>query len=133
MLFWYDYCFTKVKPTLPAMKKLMLIFSILILILSCEKVDKICNCKNPLKDLPWLREIKASFTNCTCQVSIIQADYNRHTVFYSLMDDPLCNSYQLISLYDCSGNSINTFNSTDQSFVKEVTNQKVIYTCNTSK
>jgi len=84
-----------------------------ILILSCEKVDKVCNCSNPLEDLPWLKEIKASFTIVLVRYSIFQAAYNKQTVFYSLMNDPLCNSFQQINLYDCSGNNINTFNSTD--------------------
>lgn len=115
------------------MKKSLLIFVTFILILSCEKVDKVCNCSNPLEDLSWLKELKTSFTNCTCQMSIFQATYNKQTIFYSLMNDPLCNSFQQITLYDCSGNNINTFNSTDQVFDNKVTNKKVIYICKTNK
>ena len=115
------------------MKKNFLIFAIFILLLGCEKVDKVCNCNNPLEDLPWLKELKASFTNCTCQISIIQATYSKQTVFYPIMNDQLCNSYQQINLFDCSGNTLKTYTTTDQAFGSEVTNQKVIYTCKTKK
>ena len=115
------------------MKKSLLIFVTFILILSCEKVDKVCNCSNPLEDLPWLKELKTSFTNCTCQMSIFQATYNKQTVFYSIMNDPLCNGYQQINLFDCSGIALKTYNTTDQAFGNEVTNKKVIYICKTNK
>ncbi len=115
------------------MKKSLLIFAIFILILSCEKADKICNCNNPLEDLPWLKELKDSFTNCTCQISIIQATYIKQTVFYQINNDPLCNSFQQINLFDCSGNTLKTYTTIDQTFSSEVTNQKIIYTCKTKK
>ena len=130
---WHDYCLTYNKPNPVIMKKIFLIFVTFILILSCEKNDKVCNCNNPLEDLPWLKELKASFTNCTCQISIIQATYSKQTVFYPIMNDPLCNSYQQINLFDCSGNTLKTYTTTDQAFGSEVTNQKVIYTCKTKK
>jgi hypothetical protein len=49
------------------------------------------------------------------------------------MNDPLCNSYQQINLFDCSGNTLKTYTTTDQDFGTEVTNQKIIYTCKTKK
>ena len=96
-------------------------------------MDKVCNCNNPLEDLPWLKELKASFSNCTCQISIIQATYSKQTVFYPIMNDPLCNSFQQINLFDCSGNTLKTYTTTDQAFSSEVTNQKILYTCKTTK
>jgi hypothetical protein len=115
------------------MKKLSFIFVFLVLLLSCEKKDNTCNCDNPLEELSWLKELKASFTNCSCQISIIQATYQKQTVFYPIMNDPLCNSYQVIVLYDCSGTTIKTYTLTDQTFGDEVTGQKTIYTCKTKK
>jgi hypothetical protein len=129
---WHDYCFTYIKPNPIAMKKSLLIFVIFILILSCEKADKVCNCSNSPEDIPWLNELKASFSNCTCQISIIQATYRKQTVFYPIMNDPLCNSYQQINLVDCSGKSIKTYTTTDQAFGSDVTNRKIIYTCKTA-
>jgi hypothetical protein len=115
------------------MKKSLLIFVFFILILSCEKSDKVCNCNNPIEDLQWLKELKASFTNCSCQISIIQATYNRQTVFYPIMNDPLCDGIQQIILFDCSGNTIKTYPAIDESFGNEVTNRKTIYICKTKK
>jgi hypothetical protein len=113
------------------MKKLSFILVFLVLLLSCEKKDKTCNCDNPTEELPWLKELKASFTNCSCQISIIQATYQKQTVYYHIMNDPLCNSYQVIVLYDCTGTSIKTYTLTDQTFGDEVTERKTIYTCKT--
>jgi hypothetical protein len=116
------------------MKMSCLIFVILILIFSCEKRDIICNCNNPIDDLSWLKEIKASFTNCTCQMSIFQASYNKQTVFYYVMNDPRCNGIQQqISILDCTGAILKTYSQNDQIFGTEVTDRKVIYTCKTNK
>ena len=73
------------------MKKHIIIIGLLVLLLGCEKSVKTCNFNDPLKDLPWLQELKTSFTNCSCEMSIIQATYNKQTVFYSAMTDPICN------------------------------------------
>jgi hypothetical protein len=118
------------------MKKSCLILVIFILILSCEKVDKVnrvCNYNDPLEDLPWLKELKDSFTNCTCQISIIQATYSKQTVFYFIMNDPLCDGYQQIIINDCSGTTLKTYTTINQTFENEVTNQKTLYTCKTTK
>jgi hypothetical protein len=113
------------------MKKATLIFVVLFLILSCEKNDKACNCGNSLEDLTWLKELKASITNCTCQVTIFEATYNKQTVFYSQMNDPLCDGIQQISLLDCSGAILKTYSNNDQAFGTEVTDKQAIYTCKT--
>ena len=120
-----------IRPKPDQMKKLSFIFLFLILFLSCEKKENTCNCDNPLEDLAWLKELKAGFVNCSCQVSIIQATYHKQTVFYSIMNDPLCNSYELINIIDCSGTAVKTYTLTDQTFNDEVTGRKTIYTCKT--
>lgn len=113
------------------MKRTSLILLILILITSCDKDDKTCGCSNPLEELPWLKELKASYTNCTCRMSIIQATYNKQTVFYPVMNDELCDGIQQIVLFDCSGDSLKIYTPTDQTFGNEVIDRKVIYTCKT--
>jgi hypothetical protein len=114
------------------MKKLILIFIAFILIMSCEKHDNTCDCDDPLEDLAWLNELKSSFTNCTCQMSIIQATYNKQTVFYSIMNDPECDGYDQIVLLDCNGNSIKVYEPPiGDTFNNEVTARKVLYTCKT--
>ena len=115
------------------MKKLSFVLILLVLLLSCEKKDTTCNCDNPLEELSWLKELKGSITNCSCQVSIIQATYQKQTVFYPIMNDPLCNSYQVIALYDCTGSTIKSYSLTDQTFGDEVTERKTIYTCKNKK
>jgi hypothetical protein len=115
------------------MKNATLIFAIFILLLSCEKTDKICNCNNPIEDLPWLKQLKSSFTNCTCQISVFQAAYKKQTAFYQMMNDPLCDGYQQIVLLDCNGNILKSYTPNDQAFSDEVTNRKIIFTCKTKK
>lgn len=114
------------------MKKLILIFVVIVLTMSCEKNDNTCDCKDPLEDLAWLNELKSSFTNCTCQMSIFQATYNNQTVFYAIMNDPLCNSNGSTVLSDCNGNSIKVYESPlGDTFSNEVTDRKELYTCKT--
>ena len=114
------------------MKKLSFIIVFLVLLLSCEKDHKTCNCNDPLKDLAWLQALKTSLTNCSCEMSIIQAAYNNQTVFYTAMTDPLCNSnFQTYILFDCNGNTVKTYQSGDQAMDGKVTNPKVLYRCKT--
>jgi hypothetical protein len=114
------------------MKKHMMIIAIVFMIFSCEKNEKICNCDNPLTDLAWLNNLKSSITNCTCRMSIVQANYNKQTVFYVIMNDPVCDGVININLFDCKGEFVKNYQSLDQTFSSEVTNQKIIYTCKTS-
>ncbi len=112
------------------MKKLILIFVVIVLTMSCENNDNTCDCNDPLEDLAWLNELKSSFTNCTCQMAIFQATYNNQTVFYAIMNDPLCNSNGSTVLLDCSGNSIKVYESPlGDTFSNEVTDRKELYTC----
>ena len=115
------------------MKKAIFIFIVICLAVSCDKNENICNCDNPIVDLPWLKELKNSFTNCTCQISIVQATWEKQPVFYSIMNDPLCDGYQEILLFDCSGALLKSFSTTDESFGTEVTNRKILYTCKTKQ
>ena len=114
------------------MKKLISVFAAIVLIMSCEKHDNTCGCDDPLEELAWLNELKASFTNCTCQMAIFQATYNKQTVFYAIMNDPVCNSYGLLVLFDCNGNSIKAYEPPlGDTFSNEVTDRKELYTCKT--
>lgn len=107
-----------------------MIFTLIILMFSCEKSVKVCNYNNPLEDLAWLKELKNSFTNCTCQITIFQATYNKQTVFYYSVNDPRCDSVpQPINLFDCAGETIKSYAPTEQTFGDEVTNSKEIYIC----
>ena len=111
------------------MKKFCFILVSLILLLSCEKSDNTCNCNNPIEDLTWLKEFKNSLTNCFCEMSIIQAAYNKQTVFYTAMTDPLCDGLYPVVLLDCNGKSVKSYEPGDQALLNEVSNMKVLYRC----
>ena len=113
------------------MKKLSFIFIVLIFLLSCEKNDNTCNCNDPLKDLAWLKELKNSLTNCSCEMSIIQATYNKQTVFYQAMTDPLCDGIFPIVLLDCNGATVKSYESANQVTGNEISDRKTLYRCKT--
>lgn len=102
-------------------------------LLSCNKKENSpsdCKIENPLIELNWLNDLKNSLTNCTCQISIMQAEYNGTTVFYTIMNDPVCDAVQDIKLYDCNGNVVKEYRYNEfDVFAKEVTNQHSIYSC----
>jgi hypothetical protein len=111
------------------MKTLIIIIGLLVLLLGCEKSVKTCNFIDPLKDLPWLQELKTSFTNCSCEMSIIQATYNKQTVFYSAMTDPICNGIYPIVLRDCTGDIVKSYESINQVKDNDITNIKTLFMC----
>ena len=111
------------------MKKLTIIISFLVLLLGCEKSVKTCNSDDPLKDLAWLQEVKTSLTNCSCEMSIIQATYNKQTVFYTAMTDPICNGIYPIVLRDCTGDIVKSYESLNQVKDNDITNIKTLYRC----
>jgi hypothetical protein len=113
------------------MKKLSFLLVLMVLLLNCEKNDNTCNCNDPINDLAWLKDVKSSFTNCFCEMSIIQATYNKQTVFYTAMTDPLCDGIYGYIIFDCKGDRIKTYMPGDQTFFNEVTDIKVLYRCKT--
>lgn len=114
------------------MKKIILIILSAILIISCEKYNNTCGCDDPLEDIAWLRDLKSSITDCYCEISIFQASFNKQTVFYSFMTDPLCDGIINVSIADCNGNIIKTYAAIDDTFNNEVTDRKVLYRCKTN-
>jgi hypothetical protein len=89
-----------------------------------------CNVVNPIEDLDWLKELKNSFTNCTCQVSILQGKYQENTVFYYMVTDPLCNSVFQVTLWDCNGDMVKEYKPGENDiFYSEVELVCTLYTC----
>jgi hypothetical protein len=111
------------------MKKASFLLLLIIMSVGCEKTDKICGCNNPLEDISWLKELKDSMTNCSCETSIFQATYKNEPVFYQSVTDPLCNSVFNVSIINCQGYVLKTYNSGDGLFLSELSNKKIIYTC----
>jgi uncharacterized lipoprotein YajG len=114
------------------MKKIFLVFIAVVLITGCEKNNNTCNCSNPLEDLAWLRELKSSFTNCTCRIAIMQATYDKQTVFYTIMNDPLCDGYFPVVLQDCTGAQVKVYGQpSGDEFGNEVKDRRELYSCKT--
>ena len=104
-----------------------------LILISCEKSEKPipdCNVENPLEELDWLKDVKNSLTNCTCQISILQGKYREKTVFYIIYTDPVCNSVFHVVLWDCNGDVIKEYKpGQNDIFNSEVELDYIIYTC----
>jgi len=105
-----------------------------LLVFSCEKDcpdhhTGACLAEDPINEIGWLTNLKNSITNCACQTSVMQGTYRFHrTVFFVLMNDPLCNGSGNIALYDCEGKLIKVTDDIAE-FGDNVTIDKVLYTC----
>jgi hypothetical protein len=116
------------------MKKILYcIFIYAIILASCDN-DKVsipeCNVEYPLEELSWLKDVKNSLTNCSCQISIIQGEYKGKSVFYTLMNDPVCNSVFHVIIRDCNGDVVKEYKQGENDdFNNEVKFVKSIYTC----
>ncbi|WP_461636551.1 hypothetical protein [Labilibaculum euxinus] len=90
-----------------------------------------CEYSNPLEDLAWLKEYKETLTDCNTQISIFQANYKKHVVFYSALTDPRVNSvFEATTLWDCEGNTVRNFRGDEyEKFNKLVTSRVVLYRC----
>jgi len=119
------------------MNKIILFFAVSLLILNSCSYDKLpkteCISDNPIEDFAWLKVIKSTMTNCSCEISIIQGTYNNQTVFFVALTDMLCDGISIPTLYDCEGKVVRVFNSTDyREFNDHVTHDKVLYRCKTT-
>lgn len=117
------------------MKKIILLLTMILFILNCCTYDKLtkteCNSDDPIEDFAWLKEMKNSLTNCSCEISIIQGTYNNQTVFFTALTDALCDGIDIPTLFDCEGKVVRTFTSNDyRDFYDHVTRDKVLYRCN---
>jgi hypothetical protein len=64
-------------------------------------------------------------------MSVIQGTYNKQTVFYTAMTDPLCDGGGSYTIFNCKGESIKSYAVGDQTFFNEITDRKVLYRCKT--
>ena len=105
-----------------------------LLLAGCSKDNgenkQICNLADPINELPWLKEIKNSLTNCPWQTAIIQANYDGQTVFYTASNDPLANSVQSYTLYNCDGKIIEVTQPEKlNDFLAKLSDVKILYQC----
>jgi hypothetical protein len=105
-----------------------------ILLVNCSKYEKMtvnaCNTDNPMENIDWLKAMKDSLTNCSCQISIVQGTYRNQTVFYLALTDPLCNGVFIPTLLNCNGQAVKKFTQADiKDFYHQVTMDTVLYNC----
>lgn len=116
------------------MKIMVTILLLLVIISGCQRKESNspdCNLDNPL-EMQWMADWVGELQHCVCTISIFQAEYNGETVFWPLMNDPLCQSViENIPVYNCLGNEILTLNNYDDwsAFNTEATKLKIIYAC----
>lgn len=122
------------------MKRIIFAISIILTFgsVSCSDDQKIdsnaCKVTESIDNVPWLVELKKSMTNCTCEISIIKGTYNRQTVIFIAITDPVCNNINTPTLYNCEGKEIRSFttSTTDQKELRDnVTWDSVLYRCKT--
>ncbi len=121
------------------MKNNLFVLVLFMILISCSKDENessfsnACNSDNPL-EISWLKEIKNSLQNCTCEISIIQGTYDDQTVFFTALTDPLCDGIDTPTLFDCEGNAVRTFTINDyQDFYNQVTRDEALYRCKTTQ
>ena len=120
------------------MKKIIFAISIILAFgsVSCtdDKKNDSTACKATLSidSTPWIIDLKKSLTNCSCEISIIKGTYNSQTVIFVAITDPVCNSTNTPTLYNCEGKAIRSFtaSTTDQKELRDnVTWDTVLYRC----
>ncbi len=116
------------------MKFKVVILFFLLIASGCQKKETVstrCNPENPL-EMQWMADWVNELQHCTCTVSIFQAEFNGKTIFWPLMNDPLCQSViKDVPVYDCLGEEILVLNSYEDwlAFNEQVANRKIIYAC----
>lgn len=109
---------------------------LLVLIFACSKEDRYkdaCDDENPF-EMEWFAEWISDLHNCSCIISIFQAEYEGEPVFWELITDPLCQSViENITIYCCTGCELTVLNDYNDllEFQKKVSNIKIIYNCPT--
>jgi hypothetical protein len=118
------------------MKKLQFVLMVLLafsVIGCCDDKDAANACTaSSINDVPWIRNLKKSMTNCSCEISLTQGTYQSQTVFFIVLTDPLCNGIDTPTRYDCEGKTIRSFTTSEedqQELADSVTRDKVIYLC----
>lgn len=116
------------------MKNLFAILVAMLVVAGCSKEQdqnkQMCKLSDPLTELAWLNDMKNSLTNCSCEMSIIQATYKDQTIFYTAMTDMLCDGIQSYTVYNCEGKVVEVISSDKiLSFQATITDVKILYRC----
>lgn len=114
------------------MRNFLILISIAFLF-SCDcdsEEPKPITCKtNPsIDDTPWLTTLKNSITNCSCKTSILKGTYKAsQTVYFILINDPLCNGGGTVNLFNCSGDIIAIIELSE--FTEQVEIDTTLFSC----
>lgn len=114
-----------------------ILFSLILsaIVLGCRKDESknqnVCDSDNPVDTFLWFEELKNSFTNCSCEWSILQGTYMNETVVWVAMTDPLCDGFfPPPAVYDCNGEPYDFPTLKDhEEFYLYVTDREVLYRC----
>lgn len=115
------------------MRYLFTCLVMILLITACNKQQKdtdMVDCPEP--HTSWLEQKKHELSPCTCLVAIYEGTYRNETVYEIRVTDPLCNGINSVH----KQNGLYLFHGQDaayQSYLTEVQNLRVIWTCSKSK
>ena len=92
-----------------------------------------CTADKPL-ELEWMEDLITEL-NCgeyACKVAILKSEYEGGTVFYTLINDPRCNSVGVKHLYNCFGKKVKDFTDEEsRAFSNNVEREiEEIFSCN---
>lgn len=98
-----------------------------------QDLENTCAATNPL-EVKWMQDLITDL-NCgeyACKVAILKSEYQGKIVFFSLINDPLCNAIGARELYNCDGDIIKKLTPEESIEFLNNPNHKVeeIFSCN---
>lgn len=109
--------------------RLLIIFTVFLMIFSCEKSylsDNSCNVSNPLTELGWLKSTIQNYEQLSPDASkyyyVSMAKYNKETVFIEGYCNPAAN--YIIPVLNCAGERIGILGEINRD---SLTNMKIIW------
>jgi hypothetical protein len=101
----------------------------------CDNDEPTYDCPTPeiVNDFPWVMELIDGLGKCgPCTTSVVRGTYRGKTVIYTLINDPLCNSFFTGPLYNCRGHvvkSISASTEDQQEFTTHVSANMILGQC----
>ncbi len=106
----------------------------LLLMSGCRKdvaPQSACAATDPLS-VSWVQALTKPLVSCSCTVTLFQGTYKGQTVYFTMMNDPLCDGVFLVKLLDCHGKLVTTFGPDikgQNDFALEVHTDNTLYSC----
>jgi|WetSurMetagenome_2_1015567.scaffolds.fasta_scaffold05535_5 hypothetical protein len=87
---------------------------------TCREIP-VCDVNDPLTELSWLAALKDELSTSDYPVAFVKAMYKKKIVFYYEYVCPSCNFVFDVTLYNCNGQVVRTYDRDDQEkFYNEV-------------